>query len=86
MRSTAPEFRVEAEPVLMPELTEAEKKERLAAAIEKRDKLAESRVEMAKWFLQSGKKEIGKRRLQEIVSEFAASDAAEEAIQLLKGL
>ena len=58
----------------------------LDTAIEKQEKLAESGVEMAKLFLQNGKRQIAKRRLREIVGEFGGSAAANEALALLKNL
>jgi hypothetical protein len=73
--------RLELEPKA--ELTEAENKELLEEAIQKREKLAESRLEMAKMFLQNGKPEIAIRRLREIVAEFDLSAAADMARAML---
>lgn len=63
-----------------------EKRQLLDEAIQKNEKLAESAVEMAKLFLQNGKRQIAKRRLREIVAEFAGSAAAKDAKGLLKKL
>ncbi|HEY3964917.1 MAG TPA: hypothetical protein VGM05_10240 [Planctomycetaceae bacterium] len=68
------------------ELTDDEKRQLLETTIQKNEKLAESGVEMAKLFLQKGKRQIAKRRLREIVNEFAGSEAAKEAKSLLKTL
>ena len=63
---------------------EDEQRRLLDQAIEKREKLAESRLEMAKMFLEKGKLEIAIKRLQEIVDEF--DGAANEANAMLKRL
>ena len=60
--------------------------ERLAAEIAKNEKLAESRLELARWFLDNGKREIARRRLQEIVGRFSESRACAAARELLNGL
>lgn len=67
-----------------PELTDAEQKERVEQAIQKREKMAESNLEMAKMFLRNEKLDIARRRLRELVSEFDGSTAATEAKVLLK--
>lgn len=69
-----------------PELTEAEKAELLEQAVQKREKLAESALDMAKMFIQRGKPEIARRRLQQIVDEFDGSAAVTEARTMLTGL
>jgi outer membrane protein assembly factor BamD (BamD/ComL family) len=74
----------ELEPKL--ELSEDEKKQFLETSIQKQEKLAESGVEMAKLFLQKGKRQIAKSRLRRIVEEFDGSEAAKEAKTLLKKL
>ena len=53
-------------------------------AIQRNEKLAESGVEMAKLFLEKGKRQIAKRRLREIIEQFGASAAAGDARRLLK--
>ena len=68
---------------LKPVLTEAEKKDLLEQAIQKRERLAESELEMAKLFIEKGKPEIALRRLRQVASEFDGSVAAEEARALL---
>ena len=68
------------------ELTDDERRQRLETVIQKNEKLAESGVEMAKLFLENGKRQIAKRRLREIVKEFDGSEAANEAKALLKKL
>ena len=67
-----------------PVLTETEKQELLDRAIEKRDKLADSRLEMAKMFQEKGKADIALKRLQELVDEFDGSAAATEARKILE--
>lgn len=69
-----------------PELTEEQKKALLEEAIEKRERLADSALEMAKLFTQSGKAEIAQRRLKAIIKEFEGSAAAMEATEMLQGL
>jgi outer membrane protein assembly factor BamD (BamD/ComL family) len=68
------------------ELTDDDRKQLLEAAIQKNEKLAESGVEMAKLFLEKGKRQIAKSRLRRIVEEFGGSEAAREAKALLKKL
>lgn len=72
------------EPAFNLEVTDDEQRELLQRAIEKRERLAESRLEMAKLFLQNGKSAIALRRLKEILGEFSGSKAAIEAKSLLK--
>ena len=67
-----------------PELTEAEKKELVEQSIQKRERLTESGLEMAKLFMEKGKPKIARRRLKEIVDEFDGSAAAEEAREMLE--
>ena len=63
-----------------------EKQALLDQAIEKRERLADSRLEMAKMFLQKDKPEIALKRLKEIVDEFDGSAAAIEARKMLDGM
>ena len=55
-------------------------------AIERLDKLAESQLEMARLFIDRGKPEIARRRLQEVVELYSKTDAANEAKQMLKAI
>jgi Tfp pilus assembly protein FimV len=80
MPTTAPELEEK------PELTDEQRKTLLEAAILKRDKLAESQLDMAKMFIEKGQTAIAKRRLKHILSEFAESECAAEARRLLKRL
>ena len=73
-----------AELELKTELTDDQRRQILEDAIQKNEKLAESGLEMAKLFLQKGKRQIAKRRLREIVEKFDGSEAAKEAQALLK--
>jgi hypothetical protein len=66
------------------ELTDDQRRQILEDAIQKNEKLAESGLEMAKLFLQKGKRQIAKRRLLEILDKFDGSEAAKEAQALLK--
>lgn len=70
--------------VTKPESITAEQKVLLEDAIQKREKLAESQLEMAKMFLQKNKPGIARRRLREIASEFEGAAAATEAKALLR--
>ena len=65
------------------ELTDAEKQEQLDQAAPNRERLAESQLEMAKWFLENQKLEIAQRRLKAIITDFDGSNAAEVAKSLL---
>ena len=66
--------------------TDADRKELVERAIERRDKLAESEVEMARLFLAHGKTEIARRRLREVVDTCQGAAAVDEARRLLGGL
>lgn len=55
----------------------------LDQAIKRLDKHAESQLEMARLFIDRGKTEIARRRLQELVEMYGKSDAAKEAKKLL---
>lgn len=67
-------------------LTEEEKTARLAAEIEKSEKLATSQLHMAEWFLNQGKTDIAKRRLQLLIETLPQSAAARQATKLLAGM
>ncbi len=73
-------------PASNPEVTDAAEKDLLQQAIQKQERLAESRLEMAKLFLQNRKPKIAVRRLKEIVNDFGEADVATEAKALLKKL
>ena len=68
------------------EKSDEEKRQLLDESIQQNEKLAESGVELAKLFLQKGKRQIAKRRLRQIIAEFDGSAAAKEAKALLKKL
>jgi outer membrane protein assembly factor BamD (BamD/ComL family) len=68
------------------EITEAETKELLQHAIDKRETLADSELAMARMFLQNGRPAIAARRLREILNEFGNSAAAKEASAMLRKL
>ncbi len=68
------------------EQTDAVTSQLLEEAIQKNEKLAESGIEMARLFIQNGKKAVAKRRLQQIVKEFGQAAAAKEAKSLLSKL
>lgn len=72
--------------VQSPAATEDELKARLAAEIEKSEKLAGSQLHMAQWFLAEGKADIAKRRLQQLIETLPESTAAKQASKLLKKL
>ena len=67
-------------------LTDLERRQLVEEAIERREKLAESEVEMARLFLASGKAEIARRRLEEVIANCRGAAAVEEARRLLGGL
>jgi len=69
----------------IPTLTPEQQKQLVDDAIERLDRLAESQLEMARLFIDRGKSEIARRRLQEVVELYGKSDAAKEAKKLLKG-
>ena len=69
-----------------PEVTDAAEKELLQQPIQKQERLAESRLEMAKLFSQNGKPRIAVRQLKEIVNDFGEAEVAREAKAMLKKL
>ena len=69
-----------------PTLTLEEQKQLVDEAIERLDRLADSQLEMARLFIDRGKIEIARRRLQEVVELYSKSDSAKEAKKLLKGI
>jgi len=84
--STKPGEAIDPKNESKPKLTEAEKNELLEQAIQKRERLAESQLEMAKLFLQSDKPDIAVRRLKEIVAVYAGSAAAKVAMAMMAKL
>ena len=68
------------------ELTDEQRQELLEQAIERKDRLAQSELEMARLFLANGKTEIVKRRLQTVVKQYGSSEAAAEARKMLRKL
>ncbi len=67
-------------------LNEEEKNAFLTAEIEKSEKLATSQLHMAEWFLNQGKTDIAKRRLQLLIETLPQSMAAQQAEEILRGL
>lgn len=67
-------------------LSDEEKQARLAAEIEKSEKLAASQLHMAEWFLSEGKSEIAKRRLQQLIDTLPRSESAKQARRMLQTL
>ena len=70
----------------IPVLSAEEQKKLVDDAIERLDRLAESQLEMAQLFLNRGKLEIARRRLEEVVELYGKSEAAKDAKKLLKKL
>ena len=67
-----------------PTLTPEEQKLLVDEAIEKLERLAESQLDMARLFIDRGKIDIARRRLQEVVELYSKSDSAKAAKKLLK--
>ena len=74
------------ESVKIPTLTPEQQKQLVDDAIERLDRLGESQLEMARLFIDRGKIDIARRRLQEVVELYGKSESAKEAKKLLKGL
>jgi TolA-binding protein len=70
----------------IPALTPEQQKKLVDEAIERLDRLAESDLEMARLFVDRGKTDIGRRRLQEIIDRYGKSASAKDAQKLLKTL
>lgn len=66
------------------QLSEDEKKAQLAEAIEKNERLAESELELANWFIENKRPEFAVRRLKKILKEYPLSSFVPEAKRLLK--
>ena len=84
--STKPVKAIDPTDESKPKLSEAENRELIDQAIQKRERLAESQLEMAKLFIRNGKPEIALRRLKQITAEFGGSAAAKEAKAMMKSL
>ena len=69
-----------------PKLSDDDMTELLEQIIQKRERLAESQLDMAKLFIRNGKPAIALRRLKQITAEFSGSAAAKEAKGLMKSL
>jgi Tfp pilus assembly protein FimV len=69
-----------------PKLSAEEQRRLLDEAIERKEPLAQSELEIARMFLERGRKDIARRRLELILSECPRSQAAEEARRLLETL
>lgn len=67
-------------------LSPEEQTAKLDQALERMDKLAESQLEMARLFIDRGKTEIARRRLQEILELYGKSEVAKEARKMLNRL
>ena len=67
-----------------PTLTPEQQKQLVDEAIERQERHAESELQMARLFIDRGKIEIGRRRLQEVVELYGKSDSAKEAKKILK--
>lgn len=76
----------DAQSAAAPAITEDELKARLAAEIDKAEKLAASQLHMAEWFLAEGKTDIAKRRLQQLIETLPDSTSAKKAKKLIKNL
>lgn len=69
-----------------PELTAAERQRLLDEAIERREPLAQSELEIARMFLARGRHDVARRRLELILTDCPLSEAAVEARRLLEAL
>ena len=72
------------ESVKTPILTPEEQKQLVDDAIERQERHAESELQMARLFIDKGKIEIARRRLNEVVELYGKSDSAKEARKMLK--
>lgn len=60
--------------------------EQIAQTNEQREKAARCELELVRLFLVHGKREIARRRLQNILVQYRQTPAAAEATQILQGL
>lgn len=65
-------------------LPEEEQRRLVDDAIEKSEKLAESQLEMARLFLAHGKRDVARRRLEDLLERYSRSEAAKESRRILK--
>lgn len=70
----------------VPKLSEDEQQELLSIEIEKSEKLASSQLHMAEWFLDKGKTDIARRRLQLLIESLPQSESAKTAQAILERL
>lgn len=70
----------------IPTLTPEQQKQLVDDAIDRQERHAESQLEMARLFIDRGRIDIARRRLQEVVELYSKSDSVKEAKELLKGL
>lgn len=68
------------------QLSEEDKKALLNEAIEKNEKLAESELELARWFIENDRLDFALRRLKKILKAYPLSSHVPEAKRLLKQL
>lgn len=69
-----------------PQLSESDRQALLEQALERQEKLAESGLEMARMFVESGKPEIARRRLEKLIAEYPVATVIPEAERLLAEL
>lgn len=68
------------------QLTEEDRWQLVHEAIERGDMIVESEIEMAKLFLASGRIDVARRRLREVIERFPESEAVEEARTIFRSL
>lgn len=68
------------------ELTDEERRQLVGDAIDRGERIVESEIEMAKLFAGSGRIDVARRRLREVIERFPESEAAEEARRMLRSL
>lgn len=83
IETTTAELESESPPV---QLSEEEKQAQLNEAIEKNEKLAESELELARWFIENDRHDFALRRLKKILKDYPRSSHVTEAQRLLKRL
>ena len=68
------------------ELTDEERRQLVGDAINRGERIVEGEIEMAKLFAGSGRIDVARRRLREVIERFPESEAAEEARRMLRSL
>ena len=88
---TADTITPEADQQTAPQLTDEERRLLVEQAIERGDKIVESKIveseiDIARLFVTTGKVDVARRRLQQVIERFPDSEAVQQAREMLESL